>query len=122
MKNVDVRALLDGVIATGPEGPIPVDLQQRIVKVLTTLPNLHDTNTHRAFILSAGIDAQLISQIQFDKPTAQFVQILVSTLLAYGRLEDDRHPLIAVLKAAQQQVGRDRQAECQALIAELEGW
>lgn len=116
LRDVVVKSLLDGVKMTVRQESV----QQQVVKLLTSLPCLHDADSYRAFILSADIDEQLIKHIHFDGSTAQFVQLLVSTLLAYGRLEDERHPLIAILEAAKQYVGRERQIECQMLIEELE--
>ena len=49
----------------------------------------------------------------------QFVQLLLNTLISYGMLKDGRNALVAVLEAAKQQVGSDRQAECNRLIAPL---
>lgn len=94
-------------------------LQQKIVAFLTSLPNLHENQSQRAFILSAGLDPNLQEQLNFTGPPTQFFQWSIDVMLKYGTLEDGRHPLVAILEAAKEYVGLDRQAECDALIREL---
>lgn len=97
---------------------LPVTLQQRIVSFFGSLPNLHDTDSQRAFIYSAGLDRQLQNQISIGKPLAQFALLLVATLVDYGKLVDGRDSLITVLETAKHSVGKDKQHECDILIGE----
>lgn len=98
---------------------IPIELQQQIVNVLKTLPNFHDPKARRALILSAGLDEAAKEQLEFNGATALFCQQLVNTLSQYGTLQDGRPALTAVLTGAIGLVGREGQAECQRLIAEI---
>ncbi len=97
----------------------PFALHQKIIEFLTSLPNIHDSNTQRALIYNARLDTQLQNQINFAGPPAQFFQLLVPTLSSYGKLEDGRTALEAVLEAAKQNVGKDKREYCDTLIQEL---
>jgi hypothetical protein len=59
-----------------------------------------DERAQRALIERAELDPQLQNQIRFGGPPGQFFQLLVSTLLSYGRLEDGRDALEAILESA----------------------
>lgn len=98
---------------------LPFTLQKKIVDFLTSLPNMHVIDSQRALIYQAGLDAQLQDQIPFGSPPAQFVPLLVSTLIQYGRLNDGRNALEAVLETAKNYVGQDRKAYCEILLQEL---
>lgn len=127
LKNVEVQALLDGVGLTslkhrhGRQSPksIPHDLRQCATDLLTTLPNIETTDSFLALVLSAGLDQRLIGQLHFDKPISQIAPLTINALIAYGPLEDERHPLIAVLEAAHERVGQPRGEEIVALIEEI---
>lgn len=94
-------------------------LQYKVIEFLKSLPNIDETKSRRAFIYSIGIDSQLKDQIHFDEPPAQFVPLLVSTLVNYGRLKDGRYALETVIEAAKNYVGQDKQKNCDALIREI---
>ncbi|MCP4699940.1 MAG: hypothetical protein GY862_24280 [Gammaproteobacteria bacterium] len=96
------------------------DLQQQILDFLTSIPNIQDSKQQQALIFSAGLDQRLQGQIDFSSAPAQFVPVLVETLLKYGNLEDGRHALTAVLEAAKQYVGKNRQAECDELLRQFQ--
>jgi hypothetical protein len=93
-------------------------LPNRIVAFLTSLPNAGDSKMHQALIQSAGLDRRLLEQIEYTGPPAHFFQLLMPTLERYGTLEDDRDPLVAILEAAKNYVGEDRQKACEELIRE----
>lgn len=59
------------------------------------------------------------AQISVGKPPAQFISLLVETLLDYGRLNDGQHALASVLEVAKTYVGQDKKVYCEALIQEL---
>ncbi len=88
----------------------------RIADFFTGLPNIEEQNARRALLNRAGLDPQLYAQINFDDPPAQFFQILVRTLSQYGTLSDSRNALQAVLRAAKNSVGLEKQTECDRLI------
>ena len=88
--------------------------------MLTSLPGVHSADSYRSLLLSAGLDQQAFDHLSFDAPPAQCVPLLIDALYKYGRQTDERHPLLAVLEAAHDLVGSDRQAECQTIIREAE--
>lgn len=94
-------------------------LNKKIVDFLVSLPGINDTDKQQALIQSARLDRNLLSQVRFNAASGQFFQLLVSTLLQYGRLEDGRDALVAVLQAAKDSVGPDKRVECDRLISEL---
>jgi hypothetical protein len=100
---------------------LPVVLYAKIVSFLSSLPNIHDSESQRALVCSAGLESEVQNQIHFDKPTAQFVPLLVSTLLAYGKLRDGRYALEAILIAGQHYVGQEKKELCNALVNEVRG-
>jgi len=99
---------------------LPFELRQKITKFLTSLPNINDSTSQRAFVYSAGLDTNVQNQLSFGAPVAQFVQVLVTTLSSYSKLKDGRNALEAVLEAAKQYVGQDRRAYSDRLIKELQ--
>ncbi len=104
------------------------ELHDKIATFLTAIPNIHDHNTQKALIYSASLDQRLQQQIDITGAPAQFVQVLIVTLKDYGRLEDGRNALEALLEAAKDSVGTDHRAYCDELIRDLrvvsksEGW
>lgn len=101
---------------------LPASLKSKILEFLKTLPNLDTPAGQRAFILAAGLDAGLQAQIQFGLPSAQFIPLLISQLLSYGKLQDGRTALSAVLETGKQYIGTDRQAACETLIREVDAY
>lgn len=99
---------------------LPADLTQAIVAFLITLPNIQDHQAQQAFLVSAGLDAALLAQLHVNQPPKPFMELLVASCVSYGQLADGRHALIALLEAAQQMVGADRRAECEALMQHIQ--
>ncbi len=83
---------------------LPEKLFKEIVGFLHSLPNIRVSRNRRALLDRAGLDAQLHNKIEFAEPPSQFFQSLVSTLARYGRLEDGRDALEAVLEATKEDV------------------
>lgn len=98
---------------------LPPVLHNQIVEFFTSIPPIHDCNQRQSLIYSAGLDQQLQDQIDFYGSPGQFFQMLVSTLMRYGTLEDGRNALEAVLETTKRYVGQDRQHYCDRLIQEL---
>ncbi len=94
----------------------PVELHSKIVEFFTSIPNIDVSDSRRAFVYSVSLDPQLQDLIDFAGPSAQFLQLLVSTLVKYGNLEDGRDALEAVFEAAKKYVGPDKQEYCDLLI------
>ena len=98
---------------------LSAELNKQIIEFLASLPNVHDNSGQQALILRAGLDPQLRQQIHFGGSPAQFFPLLVNTLLAYGKLDDEREALEAVLKAAKDAVGKDKKRYCDSLIQKI---
>lgn len=98
---------------------LPVELKNKIVEYLTSLPNIEDRNVRRALISRAALDDQLENSINFDVAgTDPFFHLLVRDLSRFGELRDGRDALEAVLKAAKKSVGRNIKPEYDILIQE----
>lgn len=95
------------------------NLQKKIDTFLSSLPVMHDSESQRAFICRAGLDDQLQNQLPFGRSPAQFVPLLVSTLVNYERLRDGRFAFEAVLESAKTYIGPDKQAYCDTLIQQI---
>ncbi|MCP4428724.1 MAG: CHAT domain-containing protein, partial [Chloroflexi bacterium] len=98
----------------------PGQLNKAIADFLTSIPNMNDAGMYRTLLYSAGLDQALLNQISFSGPPVQFVYMLISTLSAYGALEDGRNALAAILQSAQNYVGPNRKAECERLIQAIQ--
>lgn len=98
---------------------LSVTLQHKIVNFLTSLPNIHDNMSQQALIYQAGLDQELQNQINFGAPPVQFFSLLVPLLFKYGRIQDGRNALEALLEAAKQYVGQEKKRECENLIEKL---
>jgi eukaryotic-like serine/threonine-protein kinase len=98
---------------------LPVELQNKIIDFLISLPNIHDSEAQRALLYLSGLDTQLQAQIPIGMPPAQFIPSLIAILLDYGAMDDNRHALEAVLEATKQYVGQDRKIYCDTLVEEL---
>lgn len=101
---------------------LPLALNQKIIDFLSSLPNIHDSESQRALLLQAGLDSQLQAQIPVGKPPAQFIPSLISILLSYGKLNDTQYALEAVLKASKNYIGQDRQTYCESLLDEFRSY
>ncbi len=98
---------------------LPFSVQKKISKFLLSLPDIHDISSRKALLSHAGIDSAIQDQIVFDKPSSQFVSLLVTKLSTYGRLNDGRNALEAILSTAKEYFGLDKRIYCDALIQEL---
>ncbi|MCP4698783.1 MAG: toll/interleukin-1 receptor domain-containing protein [Gammaproteobacteria bacterium] len=92
------------------------ELRQKIIEFLKSIAASRTEDSRRAFVYSAGLDARLQDRIDFGGSSEQFWQLCVAELIGYGRLNDGRDALIAVLNAAKEMVGLDRRKECDRLI------
>lgn len=99
---------------------LPFNLREEIIRLLSSLPNVHDNNALRALIYNAGLDEQLQTQITFSLPPIQFFQIHVPLIYKYGLLTDGRNPIKAVLESAKAYVGQQGREHCSTLIHQLD--
>ena len=100
---------------------VSVELRQKIIDLLTAIPNISDPQVRQALIHSAELDPQLRNQISFVSSSGAFFQLLLSTLIQYGRLNDGRHAIAAILEASKAFLGQDGRAYCDELINEITG-
>nr|ABD75797.1 hypothetical protein [uncultured bacterium] len=127
---VNVRSLIDDVINVDlrrsgtmedmSEQKSRHTLHRRIVDLLTSLPAFAESSGRQALLISAGLDAQLKTQIDVNQPPTQFFSLMVSALSVYGTLKDGRNALTAILETTKGYVGQEKQALCDALIEEIE--
>ncbi|GAK58367.1 TIR protein [Candidatus Vecturithrix granuli] len=100
---------------------LTVSLRRQIIEFFLSIPDIYNPGKPQALVQSANLDSQLLNQISFAGAPGQFFNLLLPILIQYGRLNDGRYALQAVLEAAKQFVGPDRKAVCDNLIREL-GW
>lgn len=94
-------------------------VRREIVEFLIALPNVYDSQGRRALLLQAGIDAELLDQIDWGDSSKLFFPRLLDILLSYGTLPDGKHALEAVLEAAKENIGQDKRALCDGLIHDV---
>jgi hypothetical protein len=95
------------------------NLMQKIVEFLGSLPGLEKEDDRIAWLYSAGLDPSVQRQIQVSGAPVQFFQLLVQTVVVYGRLEDGRLAIEVLLEAAKKRIGQDRQEYCSTIIQEI---
>ncbi len=93
------------------------EVHQQIVELLKKLPSIQGQYGQEAFLSSANLDKELVDQLPLNLPTSQFVELLVSTCLKYGRLHNGRQALEIVLETAKMYVGQEGRELCDTLIA-----
>ncbi len=98
---------------------LPLELRNKVIDFLASLPNVHNSDAQQALLYQAGLDFQLYSQLPIGQPIAQFVPRLVAILTQFGTLNDGRNALEAVLEVAKNQIGADRREQCDCIIKEL---
>lgn len=98
---------------------LPVTLQKKIIDFLISLPNIHGSDSQWAFTYKAGLDQELQDQIPFGKPPVEFIPLFVSKLLKYGKINDGREALEAILETTKDFIGYDRREYCETLLKEL---
>ncbi len=97
------------------------ELRKNIIDVLLSLPNMTTSKEREALVLSAGLDRNLFARIEFEGTTFKFFANLIDILVQYGQLHDRRYAIVAVLEAARNFVGQDKQEYYDTLIASFEG-
>ncbi len=102
------------------ESELPSLLNEKIIKFLGSIPNIHDSKTQQMLVYGAGLDNQLQNQITFTGSSGQFLQLFVKTLNDYGILTDGRNALKAVLESTKSYVGQDKREYCDKLIKALQ--
>lgn len=92
-----------------------MNLINDIAQFFAALPSIGNSAARRALMYQAGLDERLINQLDFEGDAYSFCHNAIAKLAKYGKLENGRDALDAVLQAAQAGVGRDKQAECEQL-------
>ncbi len=94
-------------------------LHHNIIDFLMSLP-IDDIDSQRAFIYRAMLDQELQNQIVFGKPPVEFVSLLISKCIKYGKLKDNRDALESILETSKHYVGQEKKFQCDLLIQELQ--
>src|SRR2546427_13183409 len=94
---------------------VPVEVMSGVTQLLAQHPRFGKESDVRAVLLSAGLDDQLIVQIDLSGAPFAFLASLVDTLGEYGNLADGRDALEAFLEASKQMVGIDGRRELERL-------
>jgi len=92
------------------------ELQRTIVEFLSALPDIAMPEQQQALLKVAQLGPKLQWQIQVGGEPQGFSMMLVATLKAYGRLDDGRDPVEAILKASKSLIPEQMQADCDRLI------
>jgi hypothetical protein len=95
---------------------------QLLSEIRTLLRNyqfLQNEDGRRAISVEAGLDEELLSQIVFEGPTAQFLPLLLDQLARYKTLTDGRNALQAFLEAVKDHVGVVEKEKIDRCIAQL---
>lgn len=74
----------------------------------------------RTLLLGALFDHPLLKDIDYSGPTQAFVPTLIDKLYRFGKLDDGRAALRAVLESVREQVGLDKKHLFDALHPSLE--
>lgn len=91
---------------------------QQIIELLT--PLMSSEADRRALIILTFVDHPLIERIDFTGATSAFLPNLIDTLHQFGKLDDGRPALWAVLEVAREQVGLDQKHRIDALRPSFE--
>jgi effector-associated domain 8 (EAD8)-containing protein len=82
-------------------------------------PIFQNEENRRAISLNAGLDEELLSQIDFDGATEKFLTLFLNRLSKYGALKDGRLALQALLEAVKDHVGVTDKEKIDTYIAQL---
>ena len=96
-------------------------MKANMIKLLLSLPNLHQNTARSGLLNAAQIDRALVNEIEFDQPLSSFVPNVVGRFAIYGTLEDGRHALEALLTAARNLGGKEFKQQCDAIFIEWLG-
>lgn len=96
-------------------------MKAKMIKLLLSLPNLHQDTARSGLLNAAQIDRALVNEIEIDQPLSSFVPNVVELFAIYGTLEDGRHALEALLVAARNRSGREFRQQCDAIFMEWLG-
>lgn len=93
------------------------EIQKKVTDFLKSIPSVQTERQRQAFVASAGLDSALEQQIEYSGSVDEFFQLLVPILTKYSKLDGSGKDAVeAILDAAYQKVGVDRQDECVELL------
>ena len=93
-----------------------MSLTNDIAQFFATLPHINEhLNTRKALIYRMNPDDELVRRIEFAGDTRSFCRKLTRVLTTYGKLQDGRDALDAVLEALEGNIDQEKQAECDRL-------
>ncbi len=98
--------------------PMQKDLFDKIVALL--VPEMDDAGARKSIVESALIGSPVLEKILWEGAVGTFTIRLVRQLHEFGQITPGRSALAALLEEVKEQVGLDRQAEVDQILAQLE--
>jgi hypothetical protein len=96
-----------------------LDFKEDFCAYVLSYPMIHSMGGQQTLIYSAGLDANLQHQIQFNTNAITFVSLLYQMLDKWGSLSDGRNPFAEIIKSVMQSVGPDKRRQGQMLLDAL---
>jgi hypothetical protein len=93
--------------------PLDARTRQHIIDLIT--PLMGSEAERRALLILTLFDRPLLNQLDYTGPTQIFVVALIDKLFQFGKLDDGRPVLWALLEVAREQVGLDQKHLIDAL-------
>jgi predicted acylesterase/phospholipase RssA len=93
------------------------DLFDQIIEFLT--PEMDDAGDRKALIQSALHNSPILGRIRWDGATRSFTVHLMLLLDQFGEVAPGKPAIVALLEKAREQVGADKQAQVDNLLARL---
>lgn len=94
-------------------------LQKKIIEFLSALPEINHERGQKKLLDAAALDDALRKALPTGKAAAFFVPLLVKKIAESGRLKDGRHPLEAVLNAANTLADAKKQKDYVKLLEQV---
>ncbi|HMX30535.1 MAG TPA: TIR domain-containing protein, partial [Blastocatellia bacterium] len=94
------------------------ELFDQIVEAL--LPEMDDAEARKALVQSALVGSPVLQKISWAGEQRTFTIRLVRVLIDFGTLSSGKPAIVALLEEVRRQVGTDRQAEIDRVLAQLE--
>ncbi len=87
--------------------------------VAALLPEMGDAGARKSLVEGALLGSPLLQKIQWDGAADTFTKRLVRQLDEFGQVAPGKPAIVALLEEAKGQVGTDRQAQIEILLAQL---
>jgi len=94
-------------------------LRRAIAECLQMCQGIETLEGRKALIARASLDDQLARRITYGGSARVFCRVLVSDLDEYGRLQDGRHAVRAIVEAARGLMDSEWARHCDLVLADL---